>query len=75
MKDLACVILAAGKSTRMKSQVSKVLHNLAGRPVISYPIEVAKKLKAAKILVVRGPDQKDLKEYLDKNKIEQKNDK
>ncbi|MFA5812610.1 MAG: bifunctional UDP-N-acetylglucosamine diphosphorylase/glucosamine-1-phosphate N-acetyltransferase GlmU [bacterium] len=65
MKGLAALILAAGKSTRMKSSRSKVLHELAGRPVISYPIEVARRLGARQIVVVRGADQLDLKEYLE----------
>jgi bifunctional UDP-N-acetylglucosamine pyrophosphorylase / glucosamine-1-phosphate N-acetyltransferase len=65
MRSLAAVILAAGKSTRMKSRHSKVLHLLAGRPVISYPIEAARAAGADPIVVVRGPDQDDLRAYLD----------
>lgn len=61
MAGLAAVILGAGKSTRMKSETSKVMHLLAGRPLITYPIEAAKKLRANPILVVAGPDQDDVK--------------
>jgi bifunctional UDP-N-acetylglucosamine pyrophosphorylase/glucosamine-1-phosphate N-acetyltransferase len=64
MKELACVILAAGKSTRMKSATSKVLQDLAGRPVISYSIEAAKRLGADPIVVVTGPDDRELASYL-----------
>lgn len=63
MKKLSAVILAAGKSTRMKSAVSKVLHRIAGEHVISYPIAVAKKCGAHKIVVIRRPEQEDLKEF------------
>ncbi len=64
MVELACVVLAAGRSTRMKSKVSKVLHSLAGRPVVSYPIAAAKAIGADPVIVVRAPYQDDLKEYI-----------
>ena len=54
MKKLAVIILAAGKSTRMKSAVPKVLHPLCGRPMISYVLDVARGLKAQRIVVVLG---------------------
>lgn len=52
--ELAAVILAAGKGTRMKSRLPKVLHTLAGRPMISYPIELARRLQARPVIVVLG---------------------
>lgn len=61
---VAAVILAAGQSTRMKSELTKVLHPLAGRSIVSYPIAAAKKAGAEKIYVVRGPKQDDLKDHL-----------
>ena len=56
MKDrnLAVVIMAAGKGTRMKSDLPKVLHELGGKPLLFYPIDVAKKLRAGLIVVVVG---------------------
>ncbi len=71
MKRLAALILAAGKSTRMKSSRSKVLHNISGHPVISYPIETARAIKANDIVVVRGADQSDLKDYLNRAGVAQ----
>lgn len=70
MKELACIILAAGKSTRMKSARSKVLHDLAGRPIISYPIAAASKIGADPIVVVTGSDDVELAAYLKEVGIE-----
>ncbi|MFA5199093.1 MAG: NTP transferase domain-containing protein, partial [Candidatus Omnitrophota bacterium] len=39
-KDIAVIILAAGKSTRMKSELPKVLHCLCGRPVLGYVLDL-----------------------------------
>jgi len=61
MRKLAAIILAAGKSTRMKSRISKVLHPLAGRSLISYPIEAARTIGARPLFVVTGPDHGELK--------------
>ena len=41
MKDMAAVILAAGKGTRMKSDKAKVLHEISGSPMIQYVVETA----------------------------------
>lgn len=54
--DLACVILAAGKGTRMQSQLPKVLHPLAGRPMLSHVLEACAPLQASRTLVVIGPE-------------------
>ena len=54
MKPVAIVILAAGKGTRMKSNLAKVLHPLLGRPMLGYVLKTARQLKAQKTLVVIG---------------------
>jgi bifunctional UDP-N-acetylglucosamine pyrophosphorylase / glucosamine-1-phosphate N-acetyltransferase len=54
LKDLAAVVLAAGKSTRMKSKVAKVLHPIMGKPMLAYPLESLQQLGLAKIVVVVG---------------------
>jgi len=51
---LNIVILAAGKGTRMHSQLPKVLHKLAGKPLLQHVIDNAKQLNPAKIVVVYG---------------------
>ena len=54
---LAVVILAAGLGTRMKSEVPKVLHEVCGRPMLSYVIDAALSVSPERIVVVTGPDQ------------------
>ena len=48
------IILAAGKGTRMRSSLPKVLQPLAGRPLLGHVIETAKKLNAANIITIYG---------------------
>ncbi|MDV2438209.1 bifunctional UDP-N-acetylglucosamine diphosphorylase/glucosamine-1-phosphate N-acetyltransferase GlmU [Acinetobacter gerneri] len=48
------IILAAGKGTRMRSNLPKVLQPLAGRPLLGHVIETAKKLQAANIITIYG---------------------
>ncbi len=52
--SLAVVILAAGKGTRMKSDLPKVLHCLRGRPLLSYALDLAAGLGAGRVVVVVG---------------------
>ena len=54
MTPLHVVILAAGQGTRMRSSVPKVLHLLAGRPLLSHVIDAANALDAAGVHVVHG---------------------
>ena len=48
------IILAAGKGTRMRSQIPKVLQPLAGRPLLGHVIQTAKKLHAENIITIYG---------------------
>ena len=48
------IILAAGKGTRMRSLLPKVLQPLAGRPLLGHVIETAKKLQADNIITIYG---------------------
>jgi bifunctional UDP-N-acetylglucosamine pyrophosphorylase/glucosamine-1-phosphate N-acetyltransferase len=55
LEGIATIILAAGKGTRMKSELVKVLHPILGLPMLSYPIELSLKgIKAEKTIVVAG---------------------
>jgi bifunctional UDP-N-acetylglucosamine pyrophosphorylase/glucosamine-1-phosphate N-acetyltransferase len=53
-KNIAVIILAAGKSVRMKSQTPKVLHQVCGRPIVGYVLDLVEGLKAKKAIVVLG---------------------
>lgn len=52
--DLAAVILAAGKGTRMNSKLPKVLHPVCGSPMLSYVIDAVTGAGVSKIVVVAG---------------------
>ncbi len=51
---LAAVILAAGKGTRMKSALPKVLHPICGQPMLYYPLEAARMAGFNQLKVVVG---------------------
>lgn len=53
-RPLAAIVLAAGKGTRMKSDLHKVLHPIAGRPMLEHLIASVEEIGAAKVAVVVG---------------------
>ncbi|MDR3424022.1 MAG: bifunctional UDP-N-acetylglucosamine diphosphorylase/glucosamine-1-phosphate N-acetyltransferase GlmU [Alphaproteobacteria bacterium] len=55
LPPLACVVLAAGQGTRMKSDLPKVLHPIAGVPMIRHVLNVCEALSPERIVVVTGP--------------------
>ena len=54
MKNLAVIILAAGKGERMRSDLPKVLHSILGKPLLRHSLDAARSLNPQKILVVVG---------------------
>ncbi|MFM2036997.1 MAG: hypothetical protein RL459_2262, partial [Pseudomonadota bacterium] len=48
------VIMAAGKGTRMKSKLPKVLHTLAGRALVQHVVDTAAELSARRVVVITG---------------------
>ncbi|MCB1558639.1 MAG: bifunctional UDP-N-acetylglucosamine diphosphorylase/glucosamine-1-phosphate N-acetyltransferase GlmU [Alphaproteobacteria bacterium] len=62
VKDLAIIILAAGKGTRMKSSLPKVLHKIAGEPMIRHILKTAESLKPSKIVTVISENMDDVKQ-------------
>jgi bifunctional UDP-N-acetylglucosamine pyrophosphorylase/glucosamine-1-phosphate N-acetyltransferase len=53
-EKLTVLVLAAGKGKRMKSDIAKVLHEVAGRPMLSYVLDRTSELGAARAIVVVG---------------------
>lgn len=62
MIELATVILAAGKGTRMKSDLPKVLHKINGRPMVHYVIDLANALHSRKIILIIGHEKELVKQ-------------
>lgn len=54
MRNLDCVILAAGEGKRMKSPIPKVLHKLGRRHIIDYSLDITRALGIVKPIVVLG---------------------
>jgi bifunctional UDP-N-acetylglucosamine pyrophosphorylase / glucosamine-1-phosphate N-acetyltransferase len=53
-KDVAVLILAAGKGTRLKSSLAKVLHHAGGRPLVEHVVRACLPLHPKKIIAVIG---------------------
>jgi bifunctional UDP-N-acetylglucosamine pyrophosphorylase/glucosamine-1-phosphate N-acetyltransferase len=54
--NVRAIVLAAGKGTRMKSDVSKVLHEMCGRPLLWYVIQALRGAGIDDVLVVTNPE-------------------
>lgn len=63
---LAIAIMAAGKGTRMKSDLAKVLHPVCNRPMIEYVIETSEALKPNTIVLIVGHQAERVKEATEK---------
>ncbi|TAH34732.1 MAG: bifunctional UDP-N-acetylglucosamine diphosphorylase/glucosamine-1-phosphate N-acetyltransferase GlmU [Alphaproteobacteria bacterium] len=61
--SFACLILAAGKSTRMHSTTPKVLHKIAGQPMLRYCINTAMMLKPDKMAIIVGEGMGEVSDY------------
>ena len=53
-QDLAVIILAAGKGTRMENSLAKVLIPIAGKPTLEFVLDTAERLNPTRIMVVVG---------------------
>jgi bifunctional UDP-N-acetylglucosamine pyrophosphorylase/glucosamine-1-phosphate N-acetyltransferase len=68
--SVAAIILAAGKSTRMKSQRVKVLHEICGRAMLAYVLDAARQAGAQRLVVVVGHDREAvMREFADQSDI------
>ena len=64
LDNWTAVILAAGQGKRMRSSLPKVLHLLAGRPMVCYVVEAALAAGARRCIVVVGPESEALRAAL-----------
>jgi len=58
--DLAAIVLAAGRSTRMKSDLPKVLHEICGRPMLGYVLQACRLVGVDRLIVVVGYRKQDV---------------
>jgi len=70
VNDLCTIILAAGQGTRMRSKLPKVLHPVAGLPMITYVIEACRPLQAKRTLMITGHQADRVREALAGEAIE-----
>jgi len=63
-RPIAAIILAAGKGTRMKSSLHKVLHEVAGRPMIEHLLASVEALGPQKLVTIVGESREQLQERL-----------
>ena len=63
---ITAVVLAAGKGTRMKSALPKVMHTLAGRPMIHWVVRAVMEAGAERVVVVVGHGREKVEAYLAK---------
>lgn len=64
-RPLAAIILAAGKGTRMQSDLPKVVHSVAGEPMVRWVVEAVRELGAMPVVLVVGHGQEHVKGIFD----------
>lgn len=69
MKKINVVVLAAGKGTRMHSELPKVLHTIAGRSMLQHVLDTAGAISASSIHVVIGHGAERLREAMSKQPV------
>jgi bifunctional UDP-N-acetylglucosamine pyrophosphorylase/glucosamine-1-phosphate N-acetyltransferase len=75
MKDMIAIILAAGQGTRMYSGLPKVLHSVAGQPMIDHVLEAIQPLEPKRIYVVTGFMAQTVQEHVGRRAVCVKQDK
>ncbi len=61
--DTTVIVLAAGKGTRMKSATPKVMHEVAGRPLLGHVLSAVKALGPSEVVAVVAPDMDEVAAY------------
>ncbi len=70
MANISTIILAAGKGTRMKSDLAKVLHPLNRRPMVEYVIDAAEAIGSEKIVLIIGHQKERVRKALQGRQVE-----
>lgn len=65
MPNWAAVIMAAGKGTRMKSKLPKVMHALAGKPMLQHVLDSVRRIQVERSLVILGHGREHIEEWLE----------
>ncbi len=65
MKKISAIVMAAGLGKRMRSKTAKVLHPVAGRPMVWYMASLARRLSDGNVVVVVGHQGEQVKAFLD----------
>jgi UDP-N-acetylglucosamine diphosphorylase/glucosamine-1-phosphate N-acetyltransferase len=68
--DVAALVLAAGQGTRMNSDLAKVLHPMAGRPLLAHVLRALEKLRVGRTLVVVGHQRDRVREAFPGDELE-----
>jgi bifunctional UDP-N-acetylglucosamine pyrophosphorylase/glucosamine-1-phosphate N-acetyltransferase len=68
--DVALLVLAAGKGTRMRSRLPKVLHPVCGRPILLHAVALGQELGAKRRVVVVGSGQDEVRKALSGQAVE-----
>ena len=68
--NTSVIILAAGQGTRMKSTMPKVLHRVAGRPMLGYAMLLARKVATNHVAVVVGHGADHVRTFLEEEKLQ-----
>src|SRR6516164_9292780 len=68
--DLALVLMAAGKGTRMRSRLPKVLHPICGRPILLHALEMGRELGARRRIVIVGAGEEQVRASLEGQDVE-----
>lgn len=63
-KNIACIILAAGKGERMKSDLPKVMHPICSRPMLAYVLDLVRELKIKKVSAVLGHKHQEVRKLI-----------
>ena len=64
LSNVACIVLAAGEGTRMKSETPKVLHSIYGKTLIEYVLDTLEKLGINKTVTVIGYKSRDVAKFI-----------